>query len=90
MTARPFVVAAVVLAGLLTTACLPGMPRRVPGSDITLPESPDQRLLGALTSMCVNSDTAVAVHPGRSRCAPTSGTDRTSPDPAPPPGQKTP
>jgi hypothetical protein len=49
-TAR--LVAAIVLAAVVTLGCASSLPQRRPGSDITLPSSPTRRAIQALATSC--------------------------------------
>jgi hypothetical protein len=80
------------IAGLIAAgACAQGLPRRVKGSDVTLPERGDRVAARSITSRCNDTDTTSTVHDPTSRCGTTSGdTVRSTSDPIAPPPQKTP
>jgi hypothetical protein len=72
-------------------ACVQGLPRRVSGSDLTLPERGDRAAARSIRSRCNDTDTTSTVHDPTSRCGTTSGdTVRSTSDPLVPPPQSTP
>jgi hypothetical protein len=83
---------AALTAGLVVgAACVQGLPRRVSGSDVTLPEPGDRVMARSITSRCKDTDTTSTVHDPTSHCGTTSGdTVRSTSDPIAPPPQKTP
>jgi hypothetical protein len=70
--------ATVLLLTVLAVGCGHGMPRRVAGSDITLPRSRTDEILQALVPVCdVRADSArAAAGTGRSACTQLSDTLR--------------
>jgi hypothetical protein len=82
----------VIFAGLLTTgACVQRLPRRVSGSDLTLPEPHDRAFLRSLMPRCNDADTTSGTRDPGSRCGgASSDTMRSTSDPISPPPQKTP
>jgi hypothetical protein len=90
MTARATTIR-VTIAGLIAAgACVQGLPRRVNGSDVTLPERGDRTAARSITSRCNETDTTSTVHDPTSRCGSTPGDSvRSTSDPIAPP-QKTP
>jgi hypothetical protein len=82
------VLAALVAAG----ACVQTLPRRVSGSDVTLPEPNDRSIARTIVSRCTNTDSTDTIRPPSSRCggAARSDTVRSTSDPLTPASTKTP
>jgi hypothetical protein len=81
------------IVGLIAAgACGYGLPRRVSGSDVTLPEPSEWGIARTIVSRCTNADSTDTVRPPSSRCggAARSDTVRSTSDPISPPAQKTP
>lgn len=67
--------ATLLVAAVLATACFPGMPRRVAGSDITLPRSKMDEVLRAVVNRCsVWSDSTRTADASASSCSQVSDT----------------
>lgn len=81
-----------IVAGLIAAgACMQGLPRRVAGSDLTLPERGDRTAARSITSRCTEADTTTTRSDPTSRCGSTEGDSvRSTTDPMVPPVQKTP
>lgn len=81
------------LSGLIVvTGCAQGLPRRVAGSDLTLPEPAERVALRSFLSRCTLTADSVGTSraPG-TPCGGASGdTTRSTSDPLVPPAQKTP
>jgi hypothetical protein len=91
MNARGTAIRAVIAGLVVAGACVQTMPRRVSGSDVTLPEASDRAFMRSLTSRCNESDTTTTRRDPTSRCGGTPGdTVRSTSDPIAPPPQKTP
>jgi hypothetical protein len=81
------------IAGLIAVgACGQALPRRVSGSDVTLPERNDRSIARSIIARCNDSDSTDTVRPPTSRCGggARSDTVRSTSDPISPPAQKTP
>jgi hypothetical protein len=94
MTARRTTICIATVALVAVGACVQSLPRRVSGSDLTLPESGERAFLRSLTSRCTDADTldTTSSRPDpTSRCGSAAGdTVRSTSDPIAPPPQKTP
>ena len=94
MIARHTTICVATVALIAVGACVQSLPRRVSGSDLTLPESGERAFLRSLTSRCNDSDsldTSSSRRDPASRCGTVAGdTVRSTSDPIAPPTQKTP
>ena len=92
MIARATVVRGVIAALIAAGACVQGLPRRVTGSDVTLPEPNDRRVARAIASRCPEADSTDTSQPPTSRCGGSTRSDtvRSTGDPLTPPSPKTP
>jgi hypothetical protein len=94
MIARRTTIYGGIAALIVASACVQSLPRRVSGSDLTLPESGERAFLRSLTSSCNEPDTVNTTSSRRnpsSRCGTAAGdTVRSTTNPVAPPSQKTP
>ena len=92
MIVRLTTICAATVALTAAGACGQALPRRVPGSDLTLPEPGDRSIARALASRCTEADSTDTVRPPTSRCGggARSDTVRSTSDPITPPSPKTP
>lgn len=76
---------------IVGAGCVNGFPRRIPGSDLTLPESPDRTAAAGLLSRCRAADSVGTGRDPGTPCGRTAGdSTRSTSDPLTPPVQKTP
>jgi hypothetical protein len=93
MNARRTTIGIGMAALLAAGACVQSAPRRVAGSDLTLPESGERTFLRSLLTPCDQPDTLNVGSSRRaaaSRCGTSADTVRSPADPVVPPRQKTP
>ena len=92
MTRRQASIIRVLAAGLLAAgACVQALPRRIPGSDLSVPERGDRTMARLITARCKGSDTTSTRSDPTSRCGTAEGDSvRSISDPVAPPSQKTP
>jgi hypothetical protein len=92
MIARHTTICVATVALIAAGACGQMLPRRVAGSDMTLPERGDRSIARGLASRCTEADSTDAVRAPTSRCggAARADTVRSTSDPITPPSAKTP
>jgi hypothetical protein len=92
MTARRTKIRILIVGLIAAGGCVQTLPRRVSGSDVTLPEPNERSIARTLVSRCTDTDSTDTVRPPSSRCggAARSDTVRSTSDPLTPASPKTP